>query len=279
MKSENLCLRDHVIINHNVSFIFHSWKAFKQPFFAKRIHNWQSLCSLSVSVRYDMTFTSSKSCILHLSLSYCIDGLMQERCNSSALAMELHLSCINPLAWDISGWIVCNICYKEVNHIQISVLWLFNAMLQITYIWKTCSCVILITDNRYVSINNGYCDCNMYIYNLTFVYTHLSWECYRYYILHVSLSIRVQSFVKRIMFTSNNITICIVCVCFFFSCIKGEQNRIYIYLWDMVHKKSVWYLFHADEYKVIGVLLLNRLDLCINTLNKNEELQYLILSN
>ena len=26
-----------------------------------------------------------------------IDGLMQERCNSSALAMELHISCINPL--------------------------------------------------------------------------------------------------------------------------------------------------------------------------------------
>ena len=25
-----------------------------------------------------------------------IDGLMQERCNSSALAVELHLSCINP---------------------------------------------------------------------------------------------------------------------------------------------------------------------------------------
>ena len=26
-----------------------------------------------------------------------IDGLLQERCNSSALAMELRLSCINPL--------------------------------------------------------------------------------------------------------------------------------------------------------------------------------------
>ena len=26
-----------------------------------------------------------------------IDGLMQERCNSSALVMELHLSCINEL--------------------------------------------------------------------------------------------------------------------------------------------------------------------------------------
>ena len=30
------------------------------------------------------------------------DGLVQERCNSSALAMELHLSCTNPSTWDIS---------------------------------------------------------------------------------------------------------------------------------------------------------------------------------
>ena len=28
-----------------------------------------------------------------------IDGLVQERYNSSALAMELHLSCTNPLVW------------------------------------------------------------------------------------------------------------------------------------------------------------------------------------
>ena len=28
-----------------------------------------------------------------------IEGLVQERCNSSALAMELHLSCTNPLIW------------------------------------------------------------------------------------------------------------------------------------------------------------------------------------
>ena len=33
--------------------------------------------------------------ILHLSLPYCIDGLVQERRNSSALAMELRLSCTN----------------------------------------------------------------------------------------------------------------------------------------------------------------------------------------
>ena len=31
-----------------------------------------------------------------------IDGLVQERCNSSALAMELRLSCINPL---ICKWV------------------------------------------------------------------------------------------------------------------------------------------------------------------------------
>ena len=28
-----------------------------------------------------------------------IHGLVQERCNSSVLAMELHLSCINPSRW------------------------------------------------------------------------------------------------------------------------------------------------------------------------------------
>ena len=32
------------------------------------------------------------------------DGLMQERSNSSALAMELRLSCTNPLNWSHLGW-------------------------------------------------------------------------------------------------------------------------------------------------------------------------------
>ena len=30
-----------------------------------------------------------------------IDGLVQERCNSSTLAMELHLSCTNPSIWTV----------------------------------------------------------------------------------------------------------------------------------------------------------------------------------
>ena len=33
-----------------------------------------------------------------------IDGLVQERRNSSALAMELHISCTNPLISAAQGW-------------------------------------------------------------------------------------------------------------------------------------------------------------------------------
>ena len=33
-------------------------------------------------------------------LQYHIDGLVQERCNSSALAMDLYLTCINPTIWN-----------------------------------------------------------------------------------------------------------------------------------------------------------------------------------
>ena len=29
-----------------------------------------------------------------------IDGLVQERCNSSAIAMELHVPCTNPLKYE-----------------------------------------------------------------------------------------------------------------------------------------------------------------------------------
>ena len=33
-----------------------------------------------------------------------IGGLVQERCNSSVLAMELRLSCTNPSKWDAVTW-------------------------------------------------------------------------------------------------------------------------------------------------------------------------------
>ena len=39
---------------------------------------------------------------LDMYLCIYIDGLMQERCNSSALAMELHPSCSNPSIWRYS---------------------------------------------------------------------------------------------------------------------------------------------------------------------------------
>ena len=44
-------------------------------------------------------------------ISWHIDGLMQERCNSSALALELHLSCTNP-----STSVMCT-CNKKGSNI------------------------------------------------------------------------------------------------------------------------------------------------------------------
>ena len=39
----------------------------------------------------------------HVVSDHYLDGLVQERRNSSALAMELRLSCINPLIWSLMG--------------------------------------------------------------------------------------------------------------------------------------------------------------------------------
>ena len=40
---------------------------------------------------------------MHYNYTHEIDGLVQERRNSSALAMELRLSCTNPSKWTIAG--------------------------------------------------------------------------------------------------------------------------------------------------------------------------------
>ena len=55
---------------------------------------------------YDITKPCCFQCG-HLFLYY-IDGLMRERCNSSALAMELHLSCTNPSIWRFFWELVFN---------------------------------------------------------------------------------------------------------------------------------------------------------------------------
>ena len=51
-------------------------------------------------VRSIILWVHSLILTLHLSLS-CLDRLVQERRNSSALAMELRLSCTNPLISNI----------------------------------------------------------------------------------------------------------------------------------------------------------------------------------
>ena len=49
-----------------------------------------------------------------------IDGLVQERCNSSALAMELRLSCTNPL---ISWLVACSASIQDPNQCSFIVNW------------------------------------------------------------------------------------------------------------------------------------------------------------
>ena len=53
-----------------------------------------------------------------------INGLVQERCHSSALAMELRLSCTNPSRYDIiSEWKVSYPSISECNFMPYSVEW------------------------------------------------------------------------------------------------------------------------------------------------------------
>ena len=47
-----------------------------------------------------------------------MDGLVQERCNSSVLAMELHLSCINPSIYASPGSNEFIICLLPKNRVQ-----------------------------------------------------------------------------------------------------------------------------------------------------------------
>ena len=54
---------------------------------------------------------------IHYGVYMYIDGLVQERRNSSALAMELHLSCTNPL--------ICHHVFYEEGRLSTYVLLVF----------------------------------------------------------------------------------------------------------------------------------------------------------
>ena len=55
-----------------------------------------------VTVMVKLVSSYSTAFILHH--CYHTEGLVQERCNSSALSMELHLSCTNPSIWTMIDW-------------------------------------------------------------------------------------------------------------------------------------------------------------------------------
>ena len=56
-----------------------------------------------------------------INLKHCIDGLVQERQNSSALAMELRLSCTHPSVCTELNWIQLNAYQRlgaELQYLQ-----------------------------------------------------------------------------------------------------------------------------------------------------------------
>ena len=54
-----------------------------------------------------------------------LDGLVQERRNSSALAMELCLSCINPSMW---SYRLCGTWYQKINYYHCCDIMVYNAI-------------------------------------------------------------------------------------------------------------------------------------------------------
>ena len=56
----------------------------------------QGIISTTFAISVSRMRKKNKIFLMLLKTIQHIDGLMQERCNSSALAMELHLSCNNP---------------------------------------------------------------------------------------------------------------------------------------------------------------------------------------
>ena len=61
----------------------------------RNCHTWGTKAAQQCCIPKEVTIVFTWLYVYH------IDGLVQERRNSSALALELHLSCTNPLIWNV----------------------------------------------------------------------------------------------------------------------------------------------------------------------------------
>ena len=76
-----------------------------------------------------------------------IDGLVQERCNSSALAMELRLSCTNPSIYNVmQSVMLCEIKWHDFFNQLYKVLWQ-------KYLYQDSENIKALTNDQYV-VNN-----------------------------------------------------------------------------------------------------------------------------
>ena len=83
--------------------------------------------SMSITMKSALFFFSYRYCCIPMngfgcnddySITIHIDGLVQERCNFSALAMELRLSCTNPSIWSHTDIISLKTHWNDVLYFQ-----------------------------------------------------------------------------------------------------------------------------------------------------------------
>ena len=73
----------------------------------------------------------------HQAPSHYISGLVQERCNSNALAMELRLSCVNPLTWANADPDLCPYIVSLGHNELITTETLINHVKHYTSWWRS----------------------------------------------------------------------------------------------------------------------------------------------
>ena len=112
----------------------HSWVSTGIPHIDGLVQDCSNSSALAMELRLSCTNSS-------------IDGLVQERCNSSALAMELRFICTYPLIWPPVGWLCEWLIYVQISKCQqlnCSGLWVnYNAL------WQQ---VILISFQRLMTV-------------------------------------------------------------------------------------------------------------------------------
>ena len=115
-------------------------------------HPWPELISMGGSL--EPTWQYSCTSQVNFLKQIHIDGLMQEKCNSSALAVELRLSCTNPSIWTQTEFLLSIIALALIDD-KLSLVWVLymewqtNSPMQIWILSEFLPYVIRRAGNQY----------------------------------------------------------------------------------------------------------------------------------